>query len=88
MPTTRSFIVEIEDKCWLAPWSGDPGRTVVEQNAQRFATEHAALMAMVEARTFRPFPSARIVTDATPPNTDEKTVDPNEVAKNWVQQCT
>ena len=73
MPTTRSFIVEIEDNCWLAPWSGDPGRTVVEQHAQRFATEHAALMAMVAARTFRPFPSARIVivTDAAPPNAQD-----------------
>ena len=37
-----SYIVELEPGCWLAPWKGDPGRTLVIHSAKVFATERAA----------------------------------------------
>lgn len=37
------YIVKLWDKCWIAPWSGDPGRTVVEENAKRYESEKSAI---------------------------------------------
>ena len=40
------FVVAISDDCWLAPWSGDPGRTCLIENAKRYKTEPAARRAL------------------------------------------
>jgi hypothetical protein len=61
-----SWIVKLQNEektaCafWLAPWSGDPGRTTVEASAKRFATAHAARCALGKARRFSPFRDARV----------------------------
>ena len=46
----KPWIAELSQGCWLAPWEGDPGRTVVKDNAQRYATEGAAKVALTRAR--------------------------------------
>lgn len=53
-----SWIVELEPKCWLAEWSGDPGRTLVEKSAKRFASLKGARSAITRARKYRPFKKA------------------------------
>jgi hypothetical protein len=55
-------IVEIEEKVWLAPWEGDPGRTLVRENARQFETLRSAKMAITAARKYRPFKNAKITT--------------------------
>lgn len=55
------YIVKLEEKCWLAPIKGDPGRTVVEKHAQRFKTKPAAKRALKKAQTYRPFKYAEII---------------------------
>ena len=54
------YIVKLEEKCWLAPWDGDPGRTVVEKNAENFGSEESAKHALKEAQKFRPFKFAEV----------------------------
>jgi len=49
------YIVEISPGCWLAPWRGDPGRTLVKDNAKLFLTEHGAKTALGIARKRFPF---------------------------------
>lgn len=41
------FVVRLAEygNCWLAPWSGDPGRTVVLENAKRYKTRKTAMVA-------------------------------------------
>ena len=47
---------------YLAPWSGDPGRTHVLTSARIYATERGARIALGMARRYRPFAFAEIVT--------------------------
>lgn len=54
------WIVQLESGVWLAPWAGDPGRTLVRKTAKHFASITGAKQALVKARHFRPFPHARI----------------------------
>jgi hypothetical protein len=59
------FIVILEqnflgEKVYLAPWRGDPGRTLVELNAKRFKTKAAAEIGLSKARDYRNFLSAEI----------------------------
>ena len=44
------WLAEISPGCWLAPWTGDPGRTAVGANAKRYKTEGAAKAALTRAR--------------------------------------
>ena len=47
------FVVRLDGfvgKCWLAPWGGDPGRTVVLANAKRYKTERGAKAAATIAK--------------------------------------
>ena len=30
----ETWIVELEEGCWLAPWLGDPGRTTMKKSAR------------------------------------------------------
>jgi hypothetical protein len=39
---------------WLAPWGGDPGRTILKKNAKHFKSESAASSALEEAITNNP----------------------------------
>lgn len=55
------YLVELHPDCWIAKTDGDPGRTIVEANAQRFKTAAAARGALTRARKYRPFLAARIV---------------------------
>jgi len=43
------YVVEIEPGLWLAPWEGDPGRTLVIGNAERFESRDQADAAAVKA---------------------------------------
>lgn len=59
---TAKWVVELQPhvRMWVAPWSGDPGRTCVEANAKRFRTLPAAKAALARARRYSPFRDARI----------------------------
>jgi len=52
------WVVQLESGCWLAPWSGDPGRTCDIKNAQRFDTKVLAEEALIQARMYREFSEA------------------------------
>lgn len=52
--------VQLEDGVWLSYVFGDPGRTVVEQNAMDFKIVDDAMAALVQARTYHPFDQARV----------------------------
>lgn len=52
------WVVQIEPGVWLAPWRGDPGRTLVLENAKRFKSAHAGECALRTARRWRPFKGA------------------------------
>lgn len=59
------YIVKLNPKCWLAPWSGDPGRTCVKKNARRYKTLRGARIALGLARQYRPFEGANICDSET-----------------------
>lgn len=54
------FIVELQTGMWIAPWSGDPGRTLVKKTAQKYKTERGAKIALKCARRYSPFKDAKI----------------------------
>lgn len=57
------YIVKIEDGVWLAPWDGDPGRTLVRNSAKHFKTEDVAKKALGKAKSIpyrSGFPHAQI----------------------------
>ena len=56
------FIVELEPGVWTAEWSGDPGRTLVRNNAKRFKSKRSARTAINSARRYRVFENAKVVT--------------------------
>ena len=55
------YIVELESGVWLASWDGDPGRTIVKENAKKFKTEEQAKLALEGCRAYRPFIKARVL---------------------------
>ena len=58
------YVVELQENCWLADVTGDPGRTVVLENAQKFKSKNLAMLALVKAKVdnpFRKFTNARVV---------------------------
>jgi len=54
------YTVRLEEGVWLAPWEGDPGRTVIVDYAKRFRSEKNANEALNAARLYRPFKDAVI----------------------------
>ena len=56
----KKYVVELEKKVWIAPISGDPGRTVVLRNARQYKTMPAAKAALTRARKYRLFQNAKI----------------------------
>jgi hypothetical protein len=65
---TMEWIIELEPGVWIAPWSGDPGRTLVQGSAKRFQTHDDAKKALAKARaaSSKKFAGAKI-TKASPP---------------------
>ncbi len=57
------YIVELECGCWIAEWNGDPGRTLLLENAKRFTCEGHAKTALCDARKYRPFKNAKIIAE-------------------------
>jgi hypothetical protein len=46
------FVVKVPNggnPFWLAPWAGDPGRTLIKENAKRFKSQEAATRAIEQA---------------------------------------
>jgi hypothetical protein len=61
-PMTGSLcLVQLEPGVYLAPWSGDPGRTTRRSNATRFSDHAAAASALAKARRYRAFIKAGVV---------------------------
>lgn len=54
------WVVEIEPGCWLAPWEGDPGRTLLLANVKRYKSAREANCALRRARTIRPLKYAKV----------------------------
>jgi hypothetical protein len=54
------WIVELQPGCWICDGDGDPPRTLKITNAQHYETEQYAIDALKWARSFRPFPAAKI----------------------------
>ncbi len=52
--------VQLEAGVWIADWEGDPGRTLAEENAKKFASITEAQTALTESRKYRPFKNAII----------------------------
>jgi hypothetical protein len=55
------YIVELQPGCWIAPWQGDPGRTLVERSARRYVSVESAQRALKKARFYSPFVNAKLV---------------------------
>lgn len=34
-----AYIIKLSEKVWIAPWIGDPGRTLLRQSAELFSTK-------------------------------------------------
>ena len=49
------YIIELEKGVWLAPWEGDPGRTLDINKAKIFHNKQDAEKALKDARQYRPF---------------------------------
>ena len=60
MPDQETYIIQLEDAVWLAPWRGDPGRCLCRENARVFATMVGARRSLTAARKYRPFVNATI----------------------------
>lgn len=54
------FAVELDPGVWIAPWDGDPGRTLRLKNAQVYGSAMSAMDALDAARKYRPFERAAI----------------------------
>lgn len=79
-----SYIVELEMGVFVAPWLGDPGRTLVKEKAMEFKDETSARVALGNARDYREFSGARIIEISKPtngPGSDEYENDPD----NWLR---
>lgn len=55
-----NWIVELEPGVFLAPISGDPGRTLDARNAKVFDSHPRARLALLAAQKMRPFEAARV----------------------------
>ena len=49
------YIVKLQDGVWLAPWKGDPGRTLKMASAKKFTSLASAHRAIAKALQFRSF---------------------------------
>lgn len=53
------FILKFSTQdCWIAPWEGDPGRTLIRESAKEFKTEARAnkyASKIIKENSFRKF---------------------------------
>lgn len=56
----KKYIVNINNEYWLAPWTGDPGRTLVKENAKKYTSMHGAKTAAGIAIRKRPWRDGKI----------------------------
>lgn len=61
----KKYLVRLEAGVWVAPWQGDPGRTLKIENAARYNTRKEAEQELTYARIFRPFEDAEILKEFT-----------------------
>lgn len=54
------FVVELEKGVWIAPWIGDPGRTLKIENAKQYKQLNHAIYGLKMARKYRPFLKAKV----------------------------
>ena len=54
------YVVELEPGVWIAPWEGDPGRTLHINHASVFSRWIDAAAALEKARAYRRFTHASI----------------------------
>lgn len=55
------FIVKLEKGVWLAPWKGDPGRTIVKSHAKCFNTAKGAKIAATKSLGYKEFDNPKVV---------------------------
>lgn len=55
------YIVELQKGVWLAPWHGDPGRTLVKESAREFKSKAQAHRAIANALKYRDFQNPIVV---------------------------
>ncbi len=55
------YIVEIEKGVFLAPWEGDPGRTLVQNSAKVYESKSRATIELKYAQKMRPFVNAKVI---------------------------
>lgn len=61
MKEKTRYIVELEPGVYIAPWHGDPGRTLKVDSAAKFNTPRLAKVVLRQARLYRPFENAEII---------------------------
>ena len=73
LPSGPGFVVEIQPGCWLAPWRGNPGRTLVKASAKVYPSRDAAKSALkrCESMGYRMPPNPRILPVDEPPDYSE-----------------
>ena len=40
------YIIQLEKGVFLAPWKGDPGRTLKQESAKRFSSDQSAITSL------------------------------------------
>lgn len=55
------YIVELEKDVFLAPWEGEPGRTLIRKNASVFFDKDDAARALLSALNHRSFDDPRVI---------------------------
>lgn len=56
-----AYIVELENGVWLADGDGDPCRTTIKENAKQYEKFSNAKRGLSNARYYKPFANARIL---------------------------
>jgi N-methylhydantoinase B/oxoprolinase/acetone carboxylase alpha subunit len=75
------WVVEISPGCWLAPWHGDPGRTLVRTSARVFKTQCGAFRAIAHASKFRDMSRAMLEPQRMKPNAKDEPHDGSKTEK-------
>ena len=55
------YVIELQHGCWVADREGDPGRTLLPINAQRFDSREEAIKKLEECKKYRHLEHAKIV---------------------------
>lgn len=66
--TVVVYVVQLEPGVWLAPWTGDPGRSLEMASAKKFpslASAHRAIANALQCRRFKS-PTVLAICTSTP----------------------